>query len=454
MLFLDKIFAMKQIVKFTEFLRKILPSPFSIAVLLTFVTFFLAWLFTPPVNPDVPRIGELAGFWEKGFWELLAFSMQMMLILVLGYVLAMTKPVNNLINGLIKYADTTPKAVFLVTFFTILFSLINWGLGLIFGAVFARKTGEHFSQTGKPLNYALIGAAGYSGLMVWHGGLSGSAPLKIAEKGHFLMEKTGVIPLTDTIFSQMNIVVSLSLLILLPLFLTWIAKRTRESVIDIKPERESTDKPKKITGAERLDHSKLFARILGFTFLFTALYIAVTAGNLKFINLNYINFTLFTFAVLLNPDISTFISRVNRSVTAASGILIQFPLYAGIMGLMKYSGLFLVFTEGFLKISNEITLPVYTLFSAGVVNFFVPSGGGQWAVQGPVIVEAAKHLGVSVPKIVMALAYGDQWTNMLQPFWALPLLGITGLKVKEIVPYTFMLFVAGGIIFIAGLLLF
>jgi short-chain fatty acids transporter len=445
---------MKLIVKFTGFLRKILPSPFSIAVLLTFTTFILALILTPQESTGISRIGELAGYWEKGFWELLAFSMQMMLILVLGYVLAMTKPVNNFINKLINYADTTPKAVFLVAFFTIVFSFLNWGLGLIFGAVFARKTGERFSREKRPLNYALTGAAGYSGLMVWHGGLSGSAPLKIAEKGHFLMDKTGVVPLTDTVFSHMNIIISLALLIILPLFLMWIGKRSKGEKLHLESSYEPDEKKEeKPSGAERLDRSKIFSRILGFAFLFTALYIAVSAGNLKFINLNYINFALFTFAILLNPDISTFLNRVNRSITAASGILIQFPLYAGIMGLMKYSGLFMVFTEGFLKISNQVTLPVYTLLSAGVVNFFVPSGGGQWAVQGPVIVEAAKHLGVPVSKIVMALAYGDEWTNMLQPFWALPLLGITGLKVKEIVPYTFLLFLAGGVIFVAGLLL-
>lgn len=445
---------MKIIVKLTEFLQKILPSPFTIAVLLTWLTFFLAWWLTPPKNPEAMRLGELSGFWVRGFWELLAFSMQMMLMLVLGYVLALTKPVNRLINKMTDYTDTMPKAVFLVTFFTLIFSFLNWGLGLIFGAVFARKVGEHASQKGIAVNYPLLGAAGYSGLMVWHGGLSGSAPLKIAEKGHFLMHQMGVVPLTKTIFSPMNLTVSIALLLLLPLLLTWIAKKAPRHKLRLKPVEVSEEKVEKLSGADRLDHSRLFSLLLGGTFLFATVYLAVKAGNLRFINLNYIIFSLFTLTVLLSRNVATFTSYVHRSIAAASGILIQFPLYAGIMGLMKYSGLFLVFTNGFLKISNDVTLPLYTLFSAGIVNFFVPSGGGQWAVQGPVIVEAAKHLGVSIPKVVMALAYGDEWTNMLQPFWALPLLGITGLKAKEIVPYTFVLFLAGGIIFAMGLFLF
>ncbi len=447
---------MKSVVKFTGFLQKILPSPFSIAVLLTYLTFVLAWWLTPVKHPGDVHLFELAGFWAKGFWELLGFSMQMMLILVLGYVLALTRPVNRFIEKVTETADTMPKAAFLLTVLTLIFSFINWGLGLIFGAVFARKLGEHFSAKQQLVNYPLLGAAGYAGLMVWHGGLSGSAPLKVAEKGHFLMQQMGVVPLNETVFSHMNLLVGLTLLVVLPLLMWWVARKSPGKKIHLKRivEVNGFSKNEKPEGAERLDRSRAFSILLGLTFLGTSVYLAVQAGNFSFVNLNYINFALFTLGILLTPNVSVFQHYVAKSIHAAAGILIQFPLYAGIMGLMKYSGLFLVFTHAFVQISTAVTLPVYTLFSAGLVNFFVPSGGGQWAVQGPVIVEAAKQLGVSLPKIVMALAYGDEWTNMLQPFWALPLLGITGLKAREIVPYTFLLFVAGGVIFVLGLLFF
>ena len=142
------------------------------------------------------------------------------------------------------------------------------------------------------------------------------------------------------------------------------------------------------------------------------------------------------------------------AITGASGILIQFPLYFGIMGIMNHSGMVDIMSDFFVNISNETTFPIFTFISAGIVNVFVPSGGGQWAVQGPIIVQAATDLGISLPKSIMALAYGDQLTNMLQPFWALPLLGITGLKAKDILPYTLILFLAGGLIFLTGLVLF
>jgi len=449
---------MKFIVKLSQLLKKSLPSPFSIAVILTYLTIILALWLTPAAPTSQSHLLEIGSYWAKGFWELLTFSMQMMLILVLGYVLALTRPAKILIEKMVTYADSMPRAAIMVTFLTILFCLINWGLGLIFGAVLARKIGESASRRKIAINYPLIGAAGYSGLMVWHGGLSGSAPLKVAESGHFLMDKIGVIPISETLFSTMNISIALALLVLLPLLMGWTARKTAHAnlLTRISSETAETSPENKaeIHGAERLDHSPVFSGILGISFLATSIYLAIRAGNWSFVTLNYINFCLFTLAILLSKNIAEFLKLVQQSIGAASGILIQFPLYAGIMGIMKYSGLFLVFTDFFVRLSSAASLPVFTLLSAGLVNFFVPSGGGQWAVQGPVIVEAAKQLGVSIPKIVMALAYGDQWTNMLQPFWALPLLGITGLKAKEIVPYTFVLFLAGGLIFVVGLLVF
>ena len=444
---------MKLIVKFTGFLKKILPSPFSIAVLLTWLTFLLALWLTPDKS-DTPHFLVLTQYWAKGFWELLTFSMQMMLILVLGYVLALTKPVNALINRLSSNIETTASAAFWVTLLTLVFSFLNWGLGLIFGAVFARKLAESFSARRLKFNYPLIGAAGYSGLMVWHGGFSGSAPLKVAEQGHFLADKIGVIPLSETILSPMNITISVVLLVLLPAVMFFIARKSKGTLVTVQSKAEEDMHPVEVSGAEKMDYSRWFSVLLGITFLVTAVYLAFNTGDLSFINLNFINFSLFTLGILLTPNIHTFTTYVSKSIGAASGILIQFPLYAGIMGIMKYSGLFLVFTDWFVNISNATTLPLFTLISAGVVNFFVPSGGGQWAVQGPVIVEAARQLGTPVSKIIMALAYGDEWTNMLQPFWALPLLGITGLKAKEIVPYTFVLFLAGGFVFTLLLLVF
>jgi short-chain fatty acids transporter len=208
-------------------------------------------------------------------------------------------------------------------------------------------------------------------------------------------------------------------------------------------------------GAEKLDFSKWFIKIIGLFFLFTAVRDFVLSENwLREITPNNINFLLFGLALFFHKNILYFLKAVDNAIGGASGILIQFPLYFGIMGIMKESGLVLQLAQYFTSISNETTFPLFTFISAAIVNIFVPSGGGQWAVQGPIIIQSVLDLKISLSKSILALAYGDQLTNMLQPFWALPLLGITGLKAKQILPFTFILFIAGLVIFSICLLLF
>jgi len=442
--------------KFEKVFKVLLPAPFTIAVLLTFCTFILA-LFITKSTPEKNHFLQLLSFWEQGIWHspLLVFAIQMMLMLVLGHTLALSKPINKIISKAVTYCNNTANAAAIITFFTILVSLFNWGLGLILGAIFARKVGEYASIKNIKINYPLIGAAGYSGLMVWHGGISGSAPIKIAEKGHFLADKIGVISQSETVFSTMNISISITLLITLPLLMYYLGKKKTGDTIAIYSKKEE-GKPK-ITGAEKLDHSTLLSSFFGGIIIFYAFYKAIILPeniSLSIITPNYINLVLLGFAILLHKSFFNFLKAVDNAIVGASGILIQFPLYFGIMGIMNHSGMVDIMSAFFVSISNEITFPIFTFISAGIVNVFVPSGGGQWAVQGPIIIEAATQLGVSIPKSVMALAYGDQLTNMLQPFWALPLLGITGLKAKEILPYTLILLIAGAIIFIGGLLVF
>ncbi|CAA6802019.1 MAG: Short chain fatty acids transporter [uncultured Aureispira sp.] len=448
--------------KFVRSAQRVLPSPFTIAILLTVFTVILALLLTES-KTDQWHLIELLLYWEGGFFDFLKFAMQMMLILVLGHVLALTLPANKLLNSLVKHCTSTARAAFIVTFISVLVAFLNWGLALILGAIFARKVGEHASQNKIPLNYPLIGAAGYSGLMVWHGGLSGSAPLKVAEEGHKFVEQIGLIPFSDTIFSTMNLVCMLTLIFVLPLAMYWMGKRVESNLLYLEAEAEVDPIPKTITGAERLDHSPILSTILGLVMTFIGFYKVLLAPifngqgfdwSFSFINPNYIIFMLFGFAILLHGSFFKFNQAVSKGIGGSAGIMIQFPFYAGIMGIMIGSGLVNVFSNVFVELSTARTFPVFTFFSAGLVNIFVPSGGGQWLVQGPILIEASQRLQVPIEKSILALSYGDQITNMLQPFWALPLLGITGLKAKEILPYTVFLLLIGVFIFCSILLLF
>jgi short-chain fatty acids transporter len=391
----------------------------------------------------------------------------MMLMLVLGHILALSKPFSWLISKLTDACTNTAQTALIVTFATVLVSLFNWGLGLIFGAILARKVGERFSRLNRPLNYGLIGAAAYSGLMVWHGGLSGSAPLKAAEPGNIqtMMDNAGTyesalypnaIDPSLTLYSSMNIFVSLLLIIGLPIIMYLIGKKySGEKVHLAEDSRESNSE--KIEGAEKLDLSEIFSKIIGLLLLFLAFYKAILLPetiSLKFLTPNFINLALLGFCLFFHANIKEMLHAGDSAIKGAFGILLQFPFYFAIMGIMVASGLMEIISSSMAYNSSEFTFPIYTFFSAGLVNILVPSGGGQWAVQGPIIINAAQVLDVPLPKAIMALAYGDQLTNMLQPFWALPLLGITGLKAKEILPYTLVLFLAGLVIFLLGLMLF
>lgn len=437
---------------YVRFVNAYLPSPFSIAAVLSVLAFVLCLLFT------ASSAIEVFTYWHQGFWELLAFSMQMVLILVLGHALALTPAAQRAIRFITGFATTSARTAALVGFSALLVGFINWGLCLIFGAILARRVGEKAKAEGIPLNYPLVAAAGYTGMMVWHGGFSGSAPLVVAEKGHFLSDTIGQIPVTETLLSPLNILCFLLLISLIPALLYWSGKRTKPTLLPDLSERTTTNtKAPGHTPAEKLDGSPFLAWLLAGGILFFAFYTgwSASASNpLGFLDLNFINFCLLGLGLLLHGSVYSFLAAVQEAVGGASGIIIQFPLYAGIMGIMKYSGLIADFSNFFVSISSQQSLPVFTLVSAGLVNIFVPSGGGQWAVQGPVIVQAAQALNVSVSKIIMALAYGDGLTNMLQPFWALPLLGITRLDARDILPYSSLIMVAGGLIYLFCLLLF
>lgn len=420
------------------------------------------------VNESTSKSLQLLDHWYEGLWSagLMKFGFQMMLMLLLGHVLALSKPIDSLLNKITPICRSTAQAALYVTLFTVLVSLFNWGLGLIFGAVFARKIGEFAVRSNIKINYALVGAAGYSGMMVWHGGISGSSLAVVSEEGHFskivqnqeiLAELPDTIPFTETVFSAMNISVSMALIILLPLSMYLIGKKVKPSIIRLSKPHIEIEEETKLIGAEKLDHSRLFTSLLGLGFISFAIYRAYTHpdfSELKFLKPDFINFSLLGLVFLFHKSIHKVLEAVGDAVAGVSGILLQFPLYFGIMGIMNNSGLIGDISDFFSTHSNETTYPILTFFSSGVVNVFVPSGGGQWMVQGPIILETAINMGLSVPKSIMALAYGDQLTNMMQPFWALPLLGITGLKAREILPYTLFLMLVGAVIFIAGLLLF
>ncbi|SDG93020.1 short-chain fatty acid transporter [Psychroflexus sediminis] len=458
------------IAKLELFFAKFLPSPFTLSILLSLITLILASLFGDYPGKANPIVSTFQA-WESGLWnqELLVFGYQMMLILVLGHVLVLSSPVNKLLEFITKGAVDTKNAVVLVSVSTMFMGFFNWGLGLIFGAILARKIGEKSARENLNINYPLIGALGYSGMMIWHGGISGSAPLKAAEKGHLHSLMRSIPPglpseisTSETIFSLSNLIIFGIILLVVPLIFRSIKRKSSSNLeasrflsFDHLKHAGSLNRiESKGESIHPLEKNNILTLIFGG--LITLCFFVVYGENLLQLNItpNLLNFLMLGLGILFHKSISHYLASLAKAIKGASGILIQFPLYFGIIGVMKESGLAVSFAQFFVNISTEASLPIFTFISSGIVNIFVPSGGGQWAIQGPIVLESASKLGVPIPKIIMALSYGDQVTNMLQPFWALPLLAITKLKASDIFPFTFLLFIIGSIIFITGLLIF
>lgn len=399
--------------------RRYLPSPFTIAVFLTVLTLILALVFTENTS-DKNHAVLLLSYWEKGIWNngLLVFAYQMMLILVLGHVLVLSRPMERLILGITKFVKNTSNAAVLVALPTMLVSFFNWGLGLIFGAILARKVGEYAQANNIPINYPLIGASGYVGLMVWHGGISGSAPIKVSEMGHLqnLLESISDIAILSqlpetistslTVFSYWNLFLFAVVAFFICILVYYLGKRTSHTKIDLKEYRFKAIDKNNLEGAEKLDHSRIVA--IGFGILIFIAFLLQYLPSIRNLNItpNMLNFFMLGLAIVLHGNFKSFLLAVEEAIGDTAGILIQFPLYFGIMGIMGNSGMITGISDFFVSISTSTTLPIFTFFSAGLVNIFVPSGGGQWAVQGPLVVESALQLGVPLPKAIMALAYG------------------------------------------------
>jgi len=436
--------------------RWLIPDPFVIAILLSVVTVVAALLWGSFGSSEEPFY-VLIDAWssnESGIWKLLAFSMQMCLVLVTGHALASTRVIRWGIDRIASVPRSTMSAAAMVGFIAIVFGLLNWGLGLIVGALLARDVGRSLQSRGIRAHYPLIAAAGYMGLLVWHGGFSGSAPLSMTTTTGAakvlpadVAAEVGTIPLEQTILSPLNLVVSLGLLIVVPLMLLWLAPRDEESmqpVTEFHPMEEAPYEPEPVTNLPQLLNRCWPVSWILAGVLLLGIWRFVDLNGFGSMGLNQIIMIMFALGLILHGSPVAYMHSVSGAARGCAGIMIQFPLYAGIMAIMVASGLMAQIAEWFVEIGTERTMPLLSFVSAGIVNIFVPSGGGQWAIQGPIALQSGFDAGVAPGRMIMAVAYGDQLTNMLQPFWALPLLAITGVKARDIVGYTALVMIGAG----------
>lgn len=434
--------------------QRYLPEPFVFALILTFVSSVCAMAFAGQ-SP-----AEVLGNWGGGLWDLLGFSMQMALVLVCGSALADTAPVRKALAAAASLPKTPFQAIATVTAVSLAACWINWGFGLIVGVVFARQ----IARCVRNVDYRLLIASAYSGFVVWHSGISASIPLAMATEGPALAEVSmGVITepvaMSRTVFSFFNLVIAGCVCVALTVVNTLMHPKAADTVaVDPELLKEEADGyvPAK-TPAGALENSPVLSYLMAAAGLGYLVYALGFQG--KGLDLNGVIMLFLFLGVLLHRTPMGYVRSVNKAASASAGILLQFPFYAGIMGIMtglSAEGVSLAgrISELCVDISNAGTFPLLSFLSAGLVNIFVPSGGGQWAVQAPIMIPAGYELGVDPAVTGMAIAWGDAWTNLIQPFWAIPALAIAGLGAKDIMGFCLVdLFVVGIIVSLGFLVL-
>jgi len=421
----------------TRWSTRWVPDSWTIAIILTVVAFVLGIVFTKST------MFQLVQYWGNGFWVLLSFAMQMCLIIMTGYILATTPLVSRFLNFLAGLPKSPKGAIALMAIVSMGLAWINWGLSIVGSAVFVR----FMVKKQRNVDYRLLVATAYLGLgTFWHSGLSASAPLLVATPKHFMEKEMGIIPITETIFHPFN----LGLAVLVLVFLTIIGplmhpKKGDELEADPKLLEEAAfTAPEKPTGdaltpAMRIEHSPVINLIIGISgIVWLGWYFSQKGWG--GVNLDVVNFMFLIVGVLLHWTPASFLKAAYEGGSFIWGVVVQFPFYAGIFGIIKFSGLAEVMALWFTAIATKSTYPFIVMWYSGILNYIVPSGGSKWAIEAPYIIEAAKNLGVSAPATVVAYAWGDMVTDVIQPFWAIPLLGVAKLEFRDIMGYCMIYF--------------
>ncbi|MCL4516809.1 MAG: TIGR00366 family protein [Firmicutes bacterium] len=421
------------------------PDAYVIAVLLTFIAAAFALIFTPS------SLLQIIDYWGQGFWVLLTFGMQMALVVFTGYVLAVAPPVGRLLNQIAGWAKTPRQAVFIMAVVSMVLGLINWGLSIVGSAVFVR----YLARKVRGVDYRLLVAAAYLGLgTTWHAGLSASAPLLVATPKHFLEAQIGIIPVTQTIFNPFNMLMVLAVIVVLSIITPLMSPRKSETV-EVEPalleemkDFEPPVRPELTTPAVGMENSPLVNLAIGLMGLVWLANYFWTKGLV--ITLDVVNFTFLMLGVLLHRTPASLLKAAQEAGGFVWGIILQFPFYAGIFGIVNYSHLSDVIGNWFVSISTARTYPLIVYWYSGLLNYFVPSGGSKWAIEAPYILSAAKTLGVSANTTVLAYAWGDMMTDIIQPFWAIPLLGVAKLKFRDIMGFCIVIFIVYAILVSLG----
>jgi len=439
-------------IRLTAWTERWIPDAFIFALAATVIVFTAGLVWTPSTFTQV------VDAWGGGFWDLIPFTLQMSLIIITGHVLATSAPVGSAIRAIAAWPATPRGAVTLVTFFALITSWFNWGFSLIFSAVLAKEVARRV----RGVDYRALAAASVLGIgSIWAQGLSGSAALQMATPGALQPQirdivanggvvPGGMIPFRDTIFlwqSVVSVLVEIVVVTLVMWLATPPASRARTAAdlgINLgESEFRPIEKPRDIPPGARLEHSPILTLIvvaMAATFLFR--YFSRAPEPLNAITVNIINFGFLTVGILLHWTPARLMQAVQAATPAVWGVILQFPFYAGIAAIITSTHLSQQLANAFVSVSTPGSFPAVVAIYSAVLGVFVPSGGSKWVIEAPYVMAAAHELKVHLGWVVAAYDLGEALANLVQPFWMLPILGMFGLRARDVMGYTFIVFLA------------
>lgn len=432
--------------KFNFAAENIIPDPLVFCLILTILVFAAGVIFT-----DHGIMGMLTS-WYNGIWSQIAFAFQMSFMVVTCAVTARSKQVKKALMKFAKIVSTPTSAVILLMAFGYASSFLNWAFCTIVTPILAMQLTKNI----KGLHFPMLIAAGYSTMCLGQClGPSASVYALLAGKEHFLVDKIGVLTQDVTTYNPMNVAVWI-ILAVGTIILTLRTMPPKHEIVEYQAADEDDDnevEETKNTFADRMNGSKIIMILVGIAGLVNIVFTFMQKGFLGSLSLNFVIFIFLTANFLLYNTPSKFINAYRDNLSLATDVMIQFPFYGGISGMMSDSGLGQIIVGGLCQLATAYTLPVFSYISASIVNLFIPSQGGQWIVQGPIIMDAALKLNADVPHVVNAFVYGDEATNLLQPLYVIPALSVVGMKLKDVWGYMAFIWLFWCIATILGLLI-
>jgi len=439
--------------RFTRFFvfifEKVLPDAYVFALILTLLGAGLAYWLAPHADA-----ATIVSGWYGGLFNIFTFGFQMVMMLATGYALASTPIARHGLEKAAMLPKTPRSAIALTVLVSLVASWLNWGLGLVTSALLAREIAKRVR-----IDFGWLVAAAYSGFVISTEGLSGSIALSQATHGSALnmVEKsTGqILPLSETVFTRFNLAPVLALAVILPLILTLIGPAEQDVVAADTARLRAEDAPPAVT-----EKSRTLGVLLDQAWPLTLLLVAFGTGALivelrkatATVDLNTVILILFLAGVLLHWRPSAYVAAIRQAGRFTGPLILQYPLYGGLMGIMTATGLAGVLSASFIRFSTARTLPFFTYLTSMIITLFIPSGGGHWAIQGPFAIPAAQTLHASMAGTTMSVAMGESVANMLQPFWVLPILAIAGIPMRRVMGFMVITFLVAFCCFALSLL--